>query len=175
MAKAHKTDSTAGALQAHRDAKGYGVFDWDKSNVDRIEDDEAAEKAQAFADGIWAHRVAYDWGPNDRALIAELSNCQAELNRLNKELRASNYLLEKEGSKGQPILTRHPLMDAQTYLAGRVTAITKMLNVAKAPSDSRSIENRRKVASDAAGDRTVQPIKRTKKGADDFNNWDNLQ
>lgn len=128
MPRRERSDSVSAAIKTHQAVGKFNGFEWGRSGIQPLPDQEGRENAQRFADQIYLARAEEHWQEHDRVLIAQLANYWAEIERLEAELRDADYVIVKEGKNG-PIATRHPLLDVVGYLAQRASRIVAQLSI----------------------------------------------
>jgi hypothetical protein len=93
-------------------------------------------------EGILSTRSADDWNAGDTGLVAEYSAATARLAKYNKQLDDEGPTKIKEGSKGQDVEIKNPILDAISYASSRQLQLARSIGFTGLPSSSASVKNR---------------------------------
>lgn len=93
-------------------------------------------------EGILSSRSAGDWGHGDITLAAEYAAASARLSSYNRQLDDEGPTKIKEGSKGQPVEIKNPILDAISYVSSRQLQLARTLGFTGLPSSTKSVTNR---------------------------------
>mgnify|MGYP006863215067 CR=1 FL=1 len=149
MARKHRSDSVTSAAEAFR--KTGASFVWPVDTVSKMADAAKQEHAQRIADQIYQSRAEADWRPFDATQIAQLAIVTVDLDILQTMISQTGYVTRKEGSKGQQVLARNPLLDPIVQLQNRQITLARSLALTGAQTDSRSVANAAKTQAKAQG------------------------
>jgi hypothetical protein len=136
-----RSDSVTGLVAAAQEAKKEVSFTWPADLVTPMADPDKQAHAQRIAEQYWLSRSERDWRPGDGALLAQLAITSTDLDTLQSEISVEGYVLEKEGSKGQPVLAKNPKLDAISMLQNRQVSLLRSLSLTGTQSDSRTTAN----------------------------------
>ena len=147
MTRKSRSDSVTAATDAFR--KAGASFVWPVDTVSKIVDEDKQGHAQRIADQIYQSRAAADWRPFDATQIAQLSIVTVDLDILQTMISQTGYVTRKEGSKGQQVLARNPLLDPIVQLQNRQITLARSLALTGAQTDGRTVANGAKAQASA--------------------------
>ena len=136
-----RTDTVTGLVAAAQEAKKEASFVWPDDLVTPMAEPDKQAHAQRIAEQYWLSRSERDWRPGDGALLAQLAITSTDLDTLQTEISVEGYVLEKEGSKGQPVLAKNPKLDAISMLQNRQVSLLRSLSLTGGAKDNRVIAN----------------------------------
>lgn len=114
-------------------------------------------------EGILSTRSADDWNAGDAGLVAEYSAASARLAKYNKQLDDEGPTKIKEGSKGQPVEIKSPILDAIGYASSRQLQLARSIGFTGLPSSSASVKNR---SAKLGGEFVTKPKPKSEKAPD---------
>lgn len=123
--------------------------EWPSLEVTRLPRQDDADRAQAIFDRIATSRAPDDWRQHDPILIAHLSNCTVELDKL-LALVAKTGWVTSAGKNGNQF-TRTPLLDPIQHLTTRQLSLARALGLTGTPTDAVTVEKNAKGVAKAAG------------------------
>ncbi len=132
-------NTVAGAIDTMRTPTAK--FEW-PDEIDTLPVESEAEAAHKIAQSLWVELDPKTARLIDLLLVAETANLTVELNKINSELRRSNYQTSKPGRNGKTISQPSPLLTASQQLASRRAKLMTSLNVV-AREDARTAASRR--------------------------------
>ena len=132
MPRKIRSDSVDAQVQAYR--RGSETFEWPSH---MIIPDGKEDVVMGIALSVFATRDPADWQAHaDFATIAEYALVSADLAEVQHQVSTEGYAIAKEGSKGQTVHARHPLLDGLTHLR------TSRQNLARALGLTAKVEPR---------------------------------
>ena len=132
MPRKIRSDSVDEQVQAYR--RGSETFEWPSH---MIIPDGKDDVVMGIALSVFATRDPADWQAHaDFATIAEYALVSADLAEVQHQVSTEGYAIAKEGSKGQTVHARHPLLDGLTHLR------TSRQNLARALGLTAKVEPR---------------------------------
>lgn len=152
-----RTDSTAAAVQAVRDARLQPQ--WPVETVDRMSRAEDQERADVIFRQITTSRAASDFRDHDLTFAAQLAVVEVDIAKLQAQIDREGYTAL--GGKSGSTVIKNPLLDAQQHLVNRQIQLARALGLVGAGTDLRQVRNAAKAAAEARALDEVHPGERS--------------
>lgn len=141
------SNSIDGERQAIKDADA--VIDWPVTVAKYISDEDQGLAELTFQQ-ILKSRAASDWRMFDLISSASLARACTDCFKLEAMIDAQGWVIEGEGSKGQPVQKKNVLVDALVVAQGQRARLSTQLGLTGAPDRPENIRNRATAATNKA-------------------------
>lgn len=149
--KSHRqaaADSLEGQQQALKDASKF--IDWPQT-VAKYTDQEDQGLAELTFQQILTSRAASDWRQFDVISAASLARACTDCFKLEQIIDDQGWVIEKVGSKGQPVQAKNPHADALVIAQGQRQRLATQLALQGNPDRAENVRNRANAASNLKG------------------------